>query len=138
MAIMTQPAAPFALTRHRLTTTGALVVLFWLAAVAAAGLAHQLEAVSPAGGAVAAIGSIVLAAFCYTRFCARRAGITHALGVGIAWLVLGIGTDIAMATHPGHAWSPILGSPGRPLLSNILLFVWVFAPAVFARRQETF
>jgi hypothetical protein len=136
--IMTQSAAAFALTRHRLATTGALVVLFWLAAAAAVGLAHRLEPVSPAGAAAAAIGSIVLAAFCYTRFCARRAGITHALGVGIAWLILGIATEIVMTTHPGHAWYPILGSPDRPLLRNIVFFAWVFAPAIFARRQETF
>jgi hypothetical protein len=67
---------------------------------------------------------------------AREAGITHALGVGIAWLVLSIATEIALTTRVGHGWFTLLGSPDRPLLRNVLLFVWIFAPALFARRES--
>lgn len=124
-------------THHNLAATAVLILLFWLAAVAAVAVAHAgLDPVSPAGGAVATIGSIVLAAFCYTRLCARQAGTTHALGVGIAWLVLGIVTELAVTMHRGHAWYAILGSPDQPLLRNIVFFVWIFSPAVFAERSD--
>jgi hypothetical protein len=137
MTAMTQPAAPFAETRHGLATTAALVVPFWLAAAGAVGAAQtQLHRVSPAAATVATIAVILLAAYCYTRFCARQAGITHALGVGIAWLVLGITTELVMAARLGHAWdAAVLGSPDRPLLRNVFFFVWIFAPALFARRE---
>lgn len=79
--------------------------------------------------------SSLLAAYGYTRFCARHAGISHALGVGIAWLTLGISTELVMATRLGHEWDAVLGSPDLPLLRNVLFFVWIFAPAVFARRE---
>jgi hypothetical protein len=72
---------------------------------------------------------------CYTRFCARQAGITHALGVGAAWLVLGITTELVMAARLAHDWSAVLGSPDRPLLRNVFFFVWIFAPALFAHRE---
>lgn len=136
MAAMTQPAAPFAETHHGLATTAALVVLFWIAGACAVGAAQtHLQLVSPAVATVATISVILLAAYCYTRFCARQAGITHALGVGIAWLVLGITTELVMATRLAHGWYGVLGSPDRPLLRNVLFFVWIFAPAVFARRE---
>ena len=134
---MTQQATPFAETRHGLTTIAALVTLFWLLAAAAVAAVHsELDALSPSGVAVAAIAAILILAFGYTRFCARQSGISHALGVGIAWLVLGIVTEMAVTTRLGHGWYAILGSPDHPLLRNIFLFVWIFAPALFARREE--
>ncbi|HJQ38516.1 MAG TPA: hypothetical protein VKB93_15365 [Thermoanaerobaculia bacterium] len=118
-------------------TTAALIILFWVAAAGVAGAAHTiLEPISPAAGAVVTIAAIVLAAYCYTRFCARHAGISHALGVGIAWLLLGITTELVMATHLHRGWFAVLGSPARPLLRNLFFFVWIFSPALFARREE--
>ena len=96
----------------------------------------MIEPVSPAGAAAATIAAIVLAAYCYTRFCARHAGISHALGVGIAWLVLGITAELVMATHLHRGWYAVLGSPDRPLLRNVFFFVWIFSPALFARRED--
>ena len=137
MAANTHLTPRFAETRHRLTTTAALVILFWIAAAAAVAAAQtELRPVSPAGGAVATIGAILLAAFGYTHFCARCAGLSHALGVGITWLVLGIATELAMAAYLGRGWDVVLGSTDQPLLRNIFLFVWIFAPAFFAHREE--
>ena len=137
MADIAHPATRFAETRHHLVTTAALVVLFWMAAAAAVTAAQtRLDPISPAGATVATIGAIVLAAWCYTRFCARHAGISHALGVGIAWLFLGIAAEFVIATRAGHAWSGVLGTPDRALLRNVLFFVWIFAPAIFARRED--
>lgn len=126
----------FAETHHYLRTA-VLVVLFWIAAAVAVAEAQTvLQPISPAGGAAVTVVAILLAAYCYTRFCARYAGISHALGVGIAWLALGIATDLVMTAHLGHEWGAVLGSPDRPLLRNIFFFVWIFAPALFARRED--
>lgn len=134
---MTHPAVRFAETRHHVTTTAGLVVVFWAAAAAAVTAAQtQLHPLFPAGATVATIAAIVLAAWCYTRFCAQYAGISHALGVGIAWLALGIVTELVMVTRAGHGWYGVLGSPDRPLLRNVIFFVWIFAPAIFARRAD--
>ena len=136
MTTMTQPAAPFAETRHGLATTAALVLLFWIAAAAAVATAQtHLPPVSPAAADAATIAAILLAAYSYTRFCARQAGITHALGVGSAWLVLAVAAELVMEARLAHHWYAILGSPDRPLLRNVLFFVWIFAPALFARRE---
>lgn len=137
MAAMTQHASPFAETRHRLATTAVLVALFWIVAAAAVFTAHtELDPISPWAGAVTTIAVIFLSAYCYTRFCAPRAGISHALGVGIAWLVLGILTEFAMTAHLGHGWYGLLGSPDRPLVRNVFLFVWIFAPVFFAHEED--
>lgn len=117
-------------------TTAVLVFLFWLAAAILVATCHvALGRLSPSGCAVAVIVSIVGMAYAYTRFCARCAGISHALGVGIAWLVLAIVTEIAITSRIGHGWYSLIGTPNRPLLRNLFLFVWIFAPALFARRE---
>ncbi len=122
---------------HRPATTAALVIIFWIAAAAVVGVVQtKLPSLSPAGAAIATIATILLAAFCYTRFCARRAGVPHALGVGIAWLVLGITTELVMAMRLGRGWYAVLGSPDRPLLRNVFFFVWIFGPALFAQRED--
>lgn len=137
MADMTHPNARFAETRHHFTTMAGLVVVFWMAAAAAVTVAQtKLHPVSPAAATVATIVVIVLAACCYTHLCARNAGISHALGVGIAWLALGILTELVMATQVDHGWFGVLGSPHRPLLRNVIFFVWIFSPAIFARRED--
>jgi len=136
MTAMTQPLTRFADRSHHPATTAALVVLFWMLASALVIATHlEIEPRSAKAGMVATIASLVVTAYAYSQFVARQAGVTHALGVGIAWLTLSIVTEIALATQTGHNWFTLLGSPDRPLLRNILLFVWVFAPALFARRE---
>ena len=135
MTTMTQRAS-FAGSRHRPAATAVMVLLFWLAAAALVGTVHiELDPLSPSGGAVATIAAVFVVAYCYTRVCARNAGTSHALGVGTAWLVLAIAAEIAMTSRLGHGWYALLGSPQRPLLRNVFLFVWVFAPAFFARGE---
>lgn len=122
---------------HHPATTAMLVVLFWsLAAVLVLAAHVEIDSRSPAGAATATIAALVATAYCYTRVAARDAGITHALGVGIAWLVLSIIAEVALAARFGHGWFYLLGSPDRPLVRNLDLFVWVFAPALFARADD--
>lgn len=136
MTTMTHPATTFADVRHHPAMTAALVFVFWIAAATLVATCHvELDPVSPAAGAVGTIASIAAAAYAYTRFCARCAGVSHALGVGIAWLVLAIVTEIAIASRTGRGWFSLIGSPDRPLLRNVLLFVWIFAPALFAHGE---
>lgn len=138
MTTMTHPAAPFAHRHHRPVTMATLVVLFWLgAALLVAGVHVAIDARSPNAGAVATIAVLIATAWLYTKLCASEAGVSHALGVGIAWLVLSIATEIALTTYAGHGWFTLLGPPHRPLLRNVLLFVWIFSPALFARREVT-
>ena len=73
-------------------------------AIAAVVVAAQVT-LQPFAAAVVTIAAIVLGAYCYSRFCTRNTGINHALG-----------------------------SPDRPLLRNVFFFVWIFSPALFARR----
>lgn len=136
MTTMTHPDDSFADSRHHPLTSAILVGLFWLAAAAVVGTAHEaIDPLSDWGGAAASIAAVFVCAYCYTRFCARCAGITHALGVGITWLVLAIATEIAMTAYLGRSWYDLIGTPDRPLLRNVFLFVWVFAPAFFAHRE---
>ena len=125
MTTMAQPIGRFA-----------LVVLFWMVAAALVAAAHvAIEPRFEKAGA-AASAAVIGTAYAYSRLVARQAGVSHALGVGIAWLVLSIATEIALTTQAGHGWFTLLGSPDRPLLRNILLFVWIFSPALFAQRAD--
>src|SRR4051812_27480804 len=111
MTTMTHPA-----------TTAALVFVFWIAAATLVATCHvELDPLSSAAGAIGTIASIVGAAYAYTRFCARCAGVSHALGVGIAWLVLAIAAEIAITSRTGRGWFSLIGSPARPLLRNVFL-----------------
>ena len=135
---MTQQATSVADRRHPFATTAVLVTLFWSIAAIGVGFVHaEIDPLSASGGAVASIAIVVIGAYSYTRFCARCAGVSHALGVGIAWLVFGIVTEIAVTMRLGHAWYGVLGTPDRPLLRNIFLFVWIFAPAIFSRGEDS-
>lgn len=132
----TDRIAPFASRRHRAATTAGLVTAFWLAgSILVTGAARAIEPLSRRAGAVAAVAAIVLTAFAYTRRVASEAGVSHALGVGIAWLVLSLAAEMAFAAWGIEPWLALLGSPQRPLLRHALLFAWVFAPALFARRD---
>lgn len=136
MAAMTQPAEQFSYRHHHPLTTATLVVLFWVvAAILVIGVHVVIEPRSPRVAAVGTIAVLIATAWLYTKLCACEAGMSHALGVGIAWLVLSIAAEVALTTYAGHPWFTLLGSPDRPLLRNILLFVWIFSPALVARRE---
>jgi len=136
MTTMAHPATTFADVRHHPLTTAILVSLFWVAAAVLVATCHtELDALSPSGGAVATIAAVIGVAYAYTRLCARQAGTSHALGVGIAWLVLAIITEITISSRTGQGWYALTGTPDRPLLRNAFLFVWIFSPALFAHRE---
>ncbi|MGZ8867062.1 MAG: hypothetical protein ACXW2P_01870 [Thermoanaerobaculia bacterium] len=137
MTTMTHPAARFADRHHHPATTATLVLLFWVIAAVLVFASHNgIEPRWPKAGTVATIGSLLVTAYAYSRLVAREAGVPHALGVGIAWLALSIVVEISMTSVVGHGWFGLLGSPERPLVRNILLFVWIFSPALFARRAS--
>jgi len=120
---------------HPIGKTAITAMLFWTFAAGAIAVTHmELDRRWPAGAALTTIGTLLITAFAYTRL-AGHDSITHALGTGIAWLALAIITELLMATHLGHGWYSLLGSPDRPLLRNVFLFAWIFAPALFAKRE---
>ncbi len=130
MTTMAQPIERFA-------TTALLVTLFWMIAAGLVVAAHvEIEPLSSKTGAVVTVAALIATAYAYSRCAGREAGITHALGVGIAWLVLSIATELVLTTRVGHGWFTLLGSPNRPLLRSVLLFAWIFAPALFAARPS--
>jgi hypothetical protein len=134
MATMTRSIS-FATTRHHQFTTALLVLVFWIAASTLVATVHiLLDVRSVPGSAVATIASIVAIAYAYMHLSARRRDVSHALGVGIAWLLLAIATEMLVTARIGHGWYALLGAPSHPLLRNLFLFVWIFAPAFFAQR----
>ncbi len=132
----TQPLRPFAFRHHHPAATTVFVVLFWMLAAVLVLAAHaDIEPLSALAGAAATVAALVLTAFGYTHFFAREAGEAHALAVGTAWLVLSTAAELAFTASAGHPWFTLLGSPDRPLLRLVLLFLWVFSPSFFARRE---
>lgn len=122
--------------RHALATP-AFMALFWIAAAVLVVTARvSLDRIFPIASTAATIAAIIAAAYAYTRLIAPRGGVTHALSVGITWLVLSIVTELTIAARLGHGWFTLIGAPDHPLLRNVYLFVWIFAPALFARGDE--
>jgi hypothetical protein len=136
MVSTTHPAAAFPYRHHHPAATALLIALFWAVGAVLLVVIHAtLEPWARHSSAAASIAVIVLIAFAYTRLTAREAGVTHALTVGITWLTLSIVSELVLTTAVGHPWFTLLGSPDWPLLRNVLLFGWIFAPALFARRE---
>jgi hypothetical protein len=71
----------------------------------------------------------------YMRVISHEGTIDHALFVGASWLVLAIVIEIAMTARTGQGWYELLGSPASAL-RNVLMFTWILAPALFARRPK--
>jgi hypothetical protein len=121
---------------HHPIVIAVLVIVFWLATAAFVITAHAaLDPLSTYGSAAVTIAAIAGAAYAYTRWCAPYAGLPHALGAGIAWFALAVVTEIAVTEYLGHGWYRLLGSPHDALLRTTHFFVWIFAPALFARRE---
>jgi len=136
MTSMTRSDTPLAESRHHAITTAALVVLFWAIAAVLVATAHlRIDRLSTWGGAAVEIGALIVVAFCYMRFVARSATVDHALLVGIIWLLMTIVAELVIASRMHHGWFALLGSPAKPVLRNVFLFVWIFAPSVFARHE---
>ncbi len=137
MATMTLRAIRLSKPQRRLATNICLIFAFWIVAAAAVAAAHLfLDTRSPGVAAIAAMTAIAVVAFAYMRLAASDVTVDHALAVGISWLVLAVLTEVAVGSWLRHGWFALLGSLQHPLLRNVLLFVWVFAPAIFARARR--
>jgi len=135
MSSVTQSSGAEEGARPHAVAAAAYVVLFWMGAAALVALAHlRFDGSSPMIALSAGIAAVVLTAFAYMRVCAPRATAIHALGVGIAWLVLAIVAEVAVTAQGGHQWFALLGSPAHPLLRNLMLFAWIFSPVLFPRH----
>lgn len=112
------------------------VTLFWTIGAALVIAVHvAIEPWSAKAAAATTIGALIATAYGYSRLAAADASVTHALGVGIVWLVLSIATELVLAARLRHGWFSLLGPPDHPLFRNVMLFVWIFAPAIFARQE---
>ena len=108
---------------------------FWMAAAALVAVSHAVLARrNTTLGTAATMASIVGAAWGYMR-CADGPDAAHGLSVGAAWLSLSIIAELAVSAFTSHPCWALLGDPIRPLLRNVAMFVWVFAPALFARAE---
>jgi hypothetical protein len=137
MSIMTYASPRFWERRHHLVTTATLMILFWAVAAVLVTIAHRtINPSYPIDAVLAKICAIGLAAFGYFKFTAREATINHALMVGMAWIVMSIATEITATILGGRGWFALLGTPVDPVLRDILLFVWVGAPALFVRARS--
>ena len=136
MTTITHPLRRFSVRHHHPLTTAALLIPFWLAAAVLVVTMHvQVEPRSARAGAVAEILALLVVAYAYTRFAAREAGGADALVAGTIWLALSIAVELAVTAGLGYGWFTLFGSPERPLLRQMLLFAWIFAPVLFSRRR---
>ena len=112
------------------------VLLFWLlAALLVIGAHRAIEPYSqPLAFAVAAAAILVSAWACSRA--TRESGVSHALGVGTVWLILSVAAEMAITARWHRGWFTLLGTPERPLLRSVMLFVWIFAPVLFVRRED--
>ena len=121
---------------HYGLTTAASIVLFWFIGATLVLASQRLVGTqSAAAGCIAASVALLVTGAAYMRFFTRDGGVTHALGAGIAWFVFSMAAEITMTARAGHGWFALLGAPAHPLVRNVLMFVWIFAPALFAHRE---
>ena len=115
---------------------GGMTFVFWMAAASGVVIVRALlEGRSPGGSAMICALTIVVAAWLRSVACGRGTA-PFAMGVGIAWLLLSIAAELLMTLHLGRPWTALLGPPAHPLLRNLYLFAWIFAPPLFTRRDD--
>lgn len=110
-------------------------MFFWTIAALIVIALHRMLAASPTVCVAAQTLAIVAVAAAYMKLAAGDASIDHALFAGTTWLVLAILAELIMTAHAGHGWFEITGSPASAL-RNVLMFAWIVAPVLFARRYE--
>ena len=119
--------------RSHAPTAIPLVFLFWAIAAIGVTVAHQILDPISAGAAAVVEILIILGAASVT---ARHATIEFALFAGVGWGMLSIIAEIVATSNLSHPCYWLIGSPARPLLRDLLLVTWIFAPALFARRRS--
>ena len=123
-------------TRQQLAKRAAFGILFWAMAAGFVVMADRtFGPISPAASFAAKSAVIVIAGYGYMRWAGRKSNITHALFVGVAWVMLDVVTEVAISTSSGHGWFLLLGSPARRYWRDALLFIWIAAPALFAHYE---
>lgn len=120
--------------RNHATTKVSFVVLFWAIAAIGVAAAHRILG-SPGLCSVVQIAVILGAASAMTTLTWRETTIDRALFAGVAWALFSIIAEIVASTNLSHPWFELLGSPAHPLLRDLLLVTWVFAPSLFVRRR---
>lgn len=114
----------------------AIVTAFWVAAAVLVVAADRIvDPWSVAAGVTVKVAAIFLVSFAYMRLAGRHATVDHALIAGAAWLAMNIVAEVTATKVLGHGWFGLIGSPGRPVLRQLLLIVWILAPAAFARHR---
>jgi uncharacterized membrane protein YgdD (TMEM256/DUF423 family) len=134
MSTMAHSVVRFPESRHSYAVTAATVVMFWAVAASAVVAVHlTLDSVSQWGAVAVKAGTIVIGGWLYVRLTARRCTMDHALLVGLVWLLLDIGAEIATSHYLGKGWFNLIGTPRQPAVRDLLLLLWIVAPAFFAR-----
>ena len=133
MTTMTHPDASRR-APSRIASRAILAIALWASAAIVVVFANrELHGIPPAFIVAVKSTAIVLAGFAYVKL-SRDCSIDHALAVGTGWLLLGIVAEVSISATTRHTWFALLGSPAAPYLRDVLLFFWVAAPALFARR----
>lgn len=134
---MTTSVQPEDVAQPHLFRRSAQVVVFWVIAAVLAFIGHTVVAQRSRNlGEAFAMLSVFIVAWAYSRTASPDFTVTHAMMVGVTWVVLAVAAEIANGARTGHGWYELMGHPDRPLLRNMMLFVWVFSPAIFARDEE--
>ena len=120
--------------RDHATTRVCFVVLFWAIAAIGVAAAHRVIG-SPGVRVVVQIAVILGAASALTTLTSREPTIDRALFAGVAWALFSIIAEIVASTNLSHPWFELVGSPAHPLLRDLLLLTWIFAPSLFVRRR---
>jgi len=110
------------------------VFLSWLvAALLVLGADAVVDPRSATAGIIVKIAAILLVSFVHMRTAVREATLDRALIIGASWLAMDIGAELTATRLLGHGWFGLIGPPSVPLLRQLLLIVWILAPALFAR-----
>jgi hypothetical protein len=125
-------------TRHHyLQATMPVLLAAWGVAALLVVAAHRfLDPLSAPICVIAKVCAIVAVSFGYMRLAARRVTLDHALFAGASWLVLAIVAEVIVTMRQHHGWFQLVGSP-TSATRNLLMFAWVFGPALFARGRAS-
>ena len=110
--------------RTHTTAALSLVILFW--AIAALGVAATQQIT---------VKMVIILAAASAFAVLTRVTIETALFTGVAWAMLSIIAEIVAATNLSQPWFALIGTPAHPLLRDLLLVTWIFAPSLFVRRR---
>jgi hypothetical protein len=122
--------------KQHLATRIAFMAICWaIAAIVVMTVQEHFGTVSAAVCVGLKSAVIIFAAMVYMKLVEPHASLDHAILVGMIWLVLAMFFEIGEASRLGRGWYELLGPPSQPVPRDIVLFVWLAAPALFARAR---